>query len=96
MSAIEHCRTDVLGGHVLQCPECEHVQISYNSCLTAIARSAKPALLNAGYKQDKQSYYRLSIIIWWVAQLPYTAHMFSTNVQAIKSPHGEDHLNVCG
>ena len=32
MSAIEHCRTSVLGGHVLQCPECEHVQIAYNSC----------------------------------------------------------------
>jgi len=22
MSAIEHCRTSVLGGHILQCPEC--------------------------------------------------------------------------
>ncbi len=32
MSAIEHCRTDVLGGHVLHCPSCEHVQIAYNSC----------------------------------------------------------------
>jgi hypothetical protein len=32
MSAIEHCRTSVLGGHVLQCPECEHVQVAYNSC----------------------------------------------------------------
>lgn len=32
MSAIEHCRTSVLGGHVLQCPECEHIQVAYNSC----------------------------------------------------------------
>ncbi len=32
MSAIEHCRTSVLGGHVLQCPECHHSQIAYNSC----------------------------------------------------------------
>ena len=32
MSAIEHCRTDVLGGHVLHCPSCENVQIAYNSC----------------------------------------------------------------
>ena len=33
MSAIEHCRTEVLGGHVLHCSACEHVQIAYNSCL---------------------------------------------------------------
>jgi len=32
MSAIEHCRTRVLGGHVLHCPECHHNQIAYNSC----------------------------------------------------------------
>ena len=32
MSAIEHCRTRVLGGHLLQCPECNHAQIAYNSC----------------------------------------------------------------
>ena len=32
MSAVEHCRTEVLGGHVLYCPACEHVQIAYNSC----------------------------------------------------------------
>lgn len=32
MSAIERCRTAELGGHVLRCGECEHVQIAYNSC----------------------------------------------------------------
>ncbi len=32
MSAIEHCRSAALGGHVLQCPACEHTQIAYNSC----------------------------------------------------------------
>ena len=32
MSGIEHCRSEVLGGHVLQCPACEHTQIAYNSC----------------------------------------------------------------
>lgn len=32
MSAIEHCRSEVLGGHVLQCQACEHVHIAYNSC----------------------------------------------------------------
>ncbi len=26
------CRTAALGGHVLQCPECGHQQIAYNSC----------------------------------------------------------------
>jgi hypothetical protein len=32
MSAIEHCRTAVLGGHVEQCDACGHRQIAYNSC----------------------------------------------------------------
>ena len=32
MSAVEHCRSEVLGGHVLHCPACEHIQIAYNSC----------------------------------------------------------------
>jgi len=32
MSAIERCRSAALGGHVLQCQTCDHVQIAYNSC----------------------------------------------------------------
>jgi hypothetical protein len=32
MSAIEQCRTAALGGHVLRCPDCQHEQVSYNSC----------------------------------------------------------------
>ena len=32
MSAIEACRTAELGGHVDRCEDCQHVQISYNSC----------------------------------------------------------------
>jgi hypothetical protein len=32
MSAIEQCRTAVLGGHALHCPACDHQEISYNSC----------------------------------------------------------------
>jgi len=32
MSAIEQCRSAALGGHVLQCQACEHMQIAYNSC----------------------------------------------------------------
>jgi hypothetical protein len=32
MSAIEHCRTSALGGHVERCEDCAHTRISYNSC----------------------------------------------------------------
>ena len=32
MAAIEHCRTAALGGHLMQCPDCGHTQIAYNSC----------------------------------------------------------------
>jgi putative transposase/transposase-like zinc-binding protein len=32
MSAIEQCRSVALGGHVLHCQACEHVEIAYNSC----------------------------------------------------------------
>ncbi|RJF97155.1 IS91 family transposase [Noviherbaspirillum saxi] len=32
MSAIEQCRSAVLGGHVLRCDACEQVEIAYNSC----------------------------------------------------------------
>jgi hypothetical protein len=32
MSAIENCRTAVLGGHVERCEDCAHVRIAYNSC----------------------------------------------------------------
>jgi len=32
MSAIEHCRTAALGGHVARCVDCAHEHIAYNSC----------------------------------------------------------------
>lgn len=32
MSAIERCRTAVLGGHVEQCDACGHQRVAYNSC----------------------------------------------------------------
>ena len=32
MSAIEHCRTAAMGGHVEACTDCGHRQIAYNSC----------------------------------------------------------------
>ena len=32
ISAIERCRSAALGGHVLRCNSCEHLDIAYNSC----------------------------------------------------------------
>ena len=32
MTAIEHCRTAALGGHVERCENCAHTVIAYNSC----------------------------------------------------------------
>ena len=32
MSAIENCRTAALGGHILRCENCAHIEIAYNSC----------------------------------------------------------------
>ena len=32
MSAIEACRTATLGGHVMRCADCAHIDIAYNSC----------------------------------------------------------------
>ena len=32
MSAIEHCRTAALGGHVEACADCGHQRIAFNSC----------------------------------------------------------------
>lgn len=32
MSAIENCRSSILGGHVLYCESCQHYDIAYNSC----------------------------------------------------------------
>lgn len=32
MRDIENCRTEVLGGHIYICPDCEQIQYSYHSC----------------------------------------------------------------
>jgi hypothetical protein len=32
MSAIERCRTAMLGGHIARCTDCAHEHIAYNSC----------------------------------------------------------------
>ena len=32
MADIEACRTEVLGGHVYACPDCDEILYSYHSC----------------------------------------------------------------
>jgi hypothetical protein len=32
VNAICNCRTSVLGGHVDQCDNCDHICVTYNSC----------------------------------------------------------------
>ena len=32
MAAIERCRTEALGGHVYECPDCGEIRYSYHSC----------------------------------------------------------------
>ena len=32
MSAVEHCRTAIMGGHVEACTDCGHWRVAYNSC----------------------------------------------------------------
>ena len=32
MSAIERCRTQALGGHLIRCEKCAHEHVAYNSC----------------------------------------------------------------
>ena len=44
MSAIEHCRTGALGGHVEACTDCGHWRIAYNSCLMGKAGNGELAI----------------------------------------------------
>ena len=47
MSAIEHCRTAALGGHVARCENeaCAHTIIAYNSCLMGKAGNGELAAI---------------------------------------------------
>ena len=45
MSAIEHCRTAALGGHVEACEDCGHWRIAYNSF--SIAAQVKGDVIRA-------------------------------------------------
>ena len=41
MSAIEACRTPVLGGHAEQCGDCGLIRCAYNSCLMGKIRNGE-------------------------------------------------------
>jgi hypothetical protein len=43
MSAIETCRTAVLGGHIEGCEDCSHRRIAYNTCLMGKFRNGELA-----------------------------------------------------
>ena len=48
MSAIEHCRTAALGGHVEACADCGHQRIAYNSCLMGKISNGESAEVLSG------------------------------------------------
>jgi hypothetical protein len=54
MSAIEICRTAVLGGHVEQCDSCSHQRISYNSCRSRSCPKCQ-SLARAQWVEDRQA-----------------------------------------
>jgi hypothetical protein len=54
MSAIERCRTAVLGGHVEQCDQCGEQRISYNSCRSRNCPKCQ-ALARAQWVEDRRA-----------------------------------------
>src|SRR5271167_4106929 len=56
MSAIEHCRTAALGGHVARCEGCAHTVIAYNSCLMGKFRNGELAHESIGLSLDLESF----------------------------------------
>ncbi len=54
MTAVEVCRTAVLGGHVEQCDRCGHQRVSYNSCRNRHCPKCQ-SLASANWLQDRQS-----------------------------------------
>ena len=53
MTAIEVCRTAVLGGHLEQCDQCGHQRNAYNSCSNR--HSPSQSLARAQCLEDRQS-----------------------------------------
>jgi hypothetical protein len=64
MSAIENCRTPVLGGHILRCQACDHIHISYNSCRNRHCPKCQASSAKGGLKLDKRNCCRWIIITW--------------------------------
>jgi hypothetical protein len=54
MTAIEVCRTAVLGGHVEQCDHCEHRRICYNSCANRHCPKCQ-SLARAAWLEDRRA-----------------------------------------
>jgi hypothetical protein len=54
MTAIEVCRTAVLGGHLEQCDHCGHQRNAYNSCSDRHCPKCQ-SLARAQWLQDRQS-----------------------------------------
>jgi Putative transposase/Transposase zinc-binding domain len=54
MTAIEVCRTAVLGGHLEQCDQCGHQRNAYNSCSNRHCPKCQ-SLARAQWLQDRQS-----------------------------------------
>ncbi|MPZ47129.1 MAG: hypothetical protein GEV05_27955 [Betaproteobacteria bacterium] len=54
MSAIEHCRTAALGGHVEQCDACGHQRVAFNSCRNRHCPKCQ-SMVRAQWLQDRQA-----------------------------------------
>ena len=54
MTAIETCRTAVLGGHVEACDACGHQRIAYNSCANRHCPTC-PSLKRAAWIHDRKA-----------------------------------------
>ena len=54
MTAIEVCRTAVLGGHLEQCDQCGHQRNAYNSCVNRHCPKCQ-SLARAQWLEDRQS-----------------------------------------
>src|SRR6516165_10490290 len=54
MTAIEVCRTAVLGGHLEKCDHCDHQRISYNSCRNRHCGKCQ-SLARAEWLEDRRS-----------------------------------------
>jgi hypothetical protein len=61
MTAIERCRTEVLGGQLYQCPECEEKRYSYHSCQNRHCPKCQNAAGQAWQEQQQT----------WLLPVPY-------------------------